>query len=253
MAKSVETCDEKFLTNPNNGIIIKLHFQKSIFIQKFSFGNFIENIQNEKINNRKEECLLSKKKKALVVIAILSSLLLAFIGGQSYSKYVSEITGTGTLDVATWSFKVNGTTEERQTIPLSLTSYNPATLANGKIAPGTEGKFNIVLDGTESEVGIWYTVSIENASSTPRNLYFKYGGQDYPVSELGTILSGPMNVNDKRASTFTLPIEWYWRYETDRGNGIDECDVMDTEDAKNIQQCTFDIVVRAEQLQPEEV
>lgn len=195
---------------------------------------------------------MSTKKKALIAVAILSSILLAFIGGQSYSKYVTKITGTGTLDVATWSFKVNGSTEERQTISLASTSYNPETLANGKIAPGTKGKFNLVLDGTDSEVRIWYTIAIEKSASAPRNLYFRFNGNDFKANELSTIVSNSMNIGDTYGAVKTYEIEWYWDYETDNGDGIDAGDKIDTEDGKNAQEFTFDVVVRAQQLQPEE-
>ena len=56
--------------------------------------------------------LLTNKKKVLIVLAILAVILLAFIGGQAYAKYVSEVRGEGIAEVATWSFKVNGQEEQ---------------------------------------------------------------------------------------------------------------------------------------------
>lgn len=83
---------------------------------------------------------MSKKKKAILIIAILSCIILSFIGGQSYSKFVGEVRGDGMAEVATWSFKVNGKKEEVQTIQLGSTCDNE-TLINHKIAPGTKGSF----------------------------------------------------------------------------------------------------------------
>ena len=196
---------------------------------------------------------MSKKKKVLLAIAILSIILLSFIGGQSYSKYVTQVKGEGMVDVATWNFKVNGSTEERQTISLASTSYNPVTLADGKIAPGTEGKFNIVVDGSDSEVRIWYTISIQKSSSAPRNLYFKFAGNKFQANELNTVVSASLNVGNTYSAVKTFPIEWHWDYETDNGDGIEASDIIDTEDAKNAQEFTFDVIVRAQQLQPEKV
>lgn len=88
---------------------------------------------------------MSKKKKVILSIAILSCIILAFIGGQSYSKYVSEVKGEGMAEVATWSFQVNGQKEQVQTIELGSTCNNE-TLVNNKIAPGTSGSFNIIVD-----------------------------------------------------------------------------------------------------------
>lgn len=196
---------------------------------------------------------MSRKKKALIAIAILSTILLAFIGGQSYSKYASKITGTGTLDVATWSFKVNGSTEERQTISLVSTNYNPATLADGKIAPGTEGSFNIAVDGSESEARIWYTISIIKSDSAPRNLYFTFAGNKFQANELNTVVSASIDVGNTHQAVKTFPIEWHWDFETGSGEEIAANDKIDTEDAKNAEEFTFDVIVKAEQLRPEKV
>jgi len=50
---------------------------------------------------------LSKKKKIILTVAILSCVAISFLGGHSYSKYVSEVRGDGMAEIATWSFKVN--------------------------------------------------------------------------------------------------------------------------------------------------
>ncbi len=99
---------------------------KEILIRKF----YRKIIQTKKLKG-KEERLLSKKKKIVLIVAVLSCLILSFIGGQSYSKYVSEVRGDGMAEVATWSFKVNGQKEEVQTIQLGSTCNNE-TLVNNK-------------------------------------------------------------------------------------------------------------------------
>ena len=48
------------------------------------------------------ESLVKHKKKILVVLAILAVILLAFVGGQAYAKYVTEVKGEGIAEVATW-------------------------------------------------------------------------------------------------------------------------------------------------------
>ena len=58
---------------------------------------------------------------------------------------MSKVTGNGTAEIASWKFKVNENEEKMQTISLSST-INNFTLANGKIAPGTSGSFQIKLD-----------------------------------------------------------------------------------------------------------
>ena len=162
---------------------------------------------------------MSKKKKAIIAVAILSCIALAFIGGQSFSKYVSEVRGDGMAEVATWSFKVNGQKEEVQTIKLASTCNNE-TLVNNKIAPGTEGSFNIMVDGTGSDVGFDYSIKFDNESAKPTNLKFIYDKQEYnSIAELETAVSGTIHANDED-KTRTITINWKWNYET--GNNESE-------------------------------
>ena len=100
---------------------------------------------------------MTKRKKVLLVSAILAIIIVAFIGGNVYSKYVSEVRGNGLAQVATWSFKVNGQQQDVQTINLASTAQ-PDTLINNKIAPGTKGSFDIIVDGTGSDVAIDYKI-----------------------------------------------------------------------------------------------
>lgn len=194
---------------------------------------------------------MSKKKKAIIAVAILSCIVLAFIGGQSFSKYVSEVRGDGMAEVATWSFKVNGQKEEVQTIKLASTCNNE-TLVNNKIAPGTEGSFNIMVDGTGSDVGIDYSIKFDSESAKPTNLKFVYDKQEYnSIAELETAVSGTIHANDED-KTRTITINWKWDYET--GNNESEIannDKIDTQDAQNISNYTFNVIVSGTQVIPQ--
>lgn len=194
---------------------------------------------------------MSKKKKVILIIAILSCVILSFIGGQSYSKYVSEVRGDGMAEVATWSFKVNGQKEEVQTIQLESTCDN-GTLDKHKIAPGTSGSFNIMIDGTSSNVGIHYHIKFLNESSKPTNLKFIYNNQKYnTITELESILSGTIQANEEEKIKI-LTIHWQWPYET--GNNESEIainDKIDTQNAQEIATYTFNVMVSGTQVEPQ--
>lgn len=193
---------------------------------------------------------LTKKKKALYIVAILAIALLAFIGGHAYAKYITEVKGEGIAEVATWSFKVNGEKEQVQTINL-ISTCNDETLVNNKIAPGTSGDFNIVVDATGSDVGINYNITFNNETNKPENLKFTYEDVEYnSIEELQNNLSGIINANDED-KTRTLNIKWEWKYET----GLNETEIanndsIDTQDAEKIQNYTFDISVTGTQVEP---
>ncbi len=195
---------------------------------------------------------MSKKKKIILIIAVLSCIVVSFIGGQSYSKYVSEVRGDGMAEVATWSFKVNGQKEEVQTIQLASTCNNE-TLINNKIAPGTRGSFNILVDGTGSEVGIDYNIQFTNETTKPSNLKFTYNDKQYnSITELEKDLSGTINANEEN-KTRTLKINWEWPYETGNNeNEIAKNDKIDTQNAQNIATYSFNVIVSGTQVAPQE-
>ena len=193
---------------------------------------------------------MSKSKKIILILAILIAIVLSFIGGQTFSKYITEVKGQGIAEVARWSFKVNGKSEEVQTINLASTCNNE-TLINNKIAPGTEGAINIIIDGTGSDVGIEYNVKFENEMNKPQNLKFMYNEETYnSITELEDILTGVINANAENKVT-TLTVNWEWEYETgENENEILANDKIDTQNAQDITNYTFDIIVSGTQVMP---
>ena len=194
---------------------------------------------------------MKKKKMVLLVICILLALILSFFSGKAFSKYLSEIKGTGTAEIANWVFKVNGKEDVVQNVNL-LSTYNNETLINNKVAPGTSGTFNIVVDATGSEVGIEYVVQFLNESEKPQNLIFIYQDEAYTtIQELEKDLSGTINANDENKIR-TITINWEWQYETgENENEINQNDQIDTNNAKQLENYTFDINVKGIQVMPQ--
>ena len=193
---------------------------------------------------------MTRKKKVLIVLAILLIILLAFIGGQAYAKYVSEVRGNGIAEIATWDFKVNGESEQVDEISLASTCNNE-TLVDNKIAPGTTGSFNIIVDATGSDVGINYNITFTEEEDKPENLKFLYNDKEYnSIKELEEDLSGIINTNDEDKAR-TLNIKWEWPYQTGTNEEeIIENDLKDTKDAQTIQNYTFSVVVTGTQVEP---
>ena len=194
---------------------------------------------------------MSKKKKAIIALCILVVMLVAFIGGQAYAKYISQVRGSGVAEIATWSFKVNGQKEQVQEIQLAST-YNNESLVNNKIAPGTNGSFNIIVDAIGSDVGINYNIKFTQESNKPQNLKFVYGGNEYDsIKELEDQLSGTISANDND-KTRILNIQWKWDYETGSDSAqIDANDIRDTKDAISIANYKFQVIVTGTQAQPQ--
>lgn len=189
------------------------------------------------------------KKGATIAVVVLSVTTLGIIGGSTFSKYYTKIDGTGNAEIARWSFKANNETKTIANIKLSNT-YNQNKLANNKIAPGTSGSFDIVLDATGADVAIDYAITFENCENKPTNLKFSYNGTTSSTLEgLENVLKGRIGLNDSR--TKTLTVNWNWEYQT--GNGATEIaknDEIDTKDAgKNF---SFDVIITGTQVNPSE-
>ena len=117
------------------------------------------------------ERMNKRLKIALTLVAIILIATLAI--SLAYSRYFSKITGTGTATVAKWSFKVNGQADNLGAITLGNTTEDNSKVADGKIAPGTSGSFNVLLDATGTEVALDYTIQFDNVSDEfPQNLKF---------------------------------------------------------------------------------
>lgn len=194
---------------------------------------------------------MRKKTKIVLTIIAITIVLVSFIGGQAYAKYMSKVTGNGVAEVANWKFKVNENEEVMQTISLNST-INNITLAKGKIAPGTSGKFQIKLDAKGSDAGVLYTIDFANESVKPSNLKFKFNGETYKT--LGylrnTIVGSIYAIQENKEEIVT--IEWEWPYETGTtAEEIAQNDALDTKEAKAIDDYTFDVIVTGTQIKPQ--
>ena len=191
---------------------------------------------------------MSKKKKILIIMAILSCIILAILGGQSFSKYISEIKGNGSADIAQWNFQVNNEKEEIQTIELK-SKYDNEIIAQNKIAPGTEGSFDININASQSDVGIDYNIKFTDETAKPTNLKFIYEGQQYDnITALSDNLSGRFDANaEEKQKTFT--IKWVWPYETG-ANDIEKAknNKIDTDEAQEIANYSFKVIVSGTQV-----
>lgn len=111
-------------------------------------------------------------KKGIVLTASVMALSLgAFFVAKTYAKYVSTVTGTGTTQVAKWSFDTDNPSAN-----FAFNMLNTAettTLVANHVAPGSFGTFGTSISNANTEVGIdvSLTVSAENGT-LPNNLQF---------------------------------------------------------------------------------
>lgn len=185
-----------------------------------------------------------KNKKILLRITMILIILMSFIGVNTLAKYISKVNGTGLAEVAKWSFKVNGETSTISQIKL-IDTVDSKNIAKGKIAPGTNGAFDLNIDATGTEVDTNYQVKFQNETSKPQNLKFVYNGNTYTtLTELSNSLKGVIK-NDEEDKQKNIHIDWKWDFESDSSdsNVVEQYNIADTNDAQSISNYSFDIVI----------
>lgn len=194
--------------------------------------------------------LNEKVKKGIAYTAVLISVAtLGIVGGSTFSKYYTKIDGSGSAEIARWSFRANNSSTVMENIKLSNT-YNQSKLTANKIAPGTNGSFDIVLDATGADVAIDYAVTFDNLVNKPTNMKFTYAGvTKSSLKDLESLLKGRITLDDSRIKTLT--IEWSWDYATGNdASSISANDAIDTNDSGKT--FSFDTVVTGIQVNPKE-
>lgn len=201
---------------------------------------------------------MTKKSYAarLGVLVVALTLVSTCLLGGTMAKYVTDVTGTGSATVAKWSFKATNGTDTTANVDLASTAYG--NVAEKKIAPGTEGSFDIEIDASGSEVAVDYTIAFSNLQNKPDNLKFyadKEGKTE--ILDLGNYkgLNGTITL-DKVNTKVTKTVYWKWPYETGSGDAIKAADVVDTtagaKETDGDRKVSFDIKVTGTQKAPEE-
>ena len=152
----------------------------------------------------------------IIIALLLTIIILSIVGITAYSRYRSNISGNGVLNVANWSFKVNGSESTFTTFDLATTMNDTnGKVAEGKIAPGTSGAFNIEIDASGSEVAIDYYIEID-ASNMPTNLkLYRDANYTQPIENTSRLAKVQGYIDLANIETkVTENIYWNWPYRT---------------------------------------
>lgn len=142
-----------------------------------------------------------------------------------------------------YKFKINYKNMDFKSIDLSKT-IDKETLIYEKIAPGTSGNFNILLDSNQN---LKYRIEFESINKKPKNLNFialnngKLLGEADTLESLSDKLTGYINKNEN----INITIKWYWNFENEQDK--ENMDTQDTKDSKNIQTYKFNVYTVGEE------
>ncbi len=164
---------------------------------------------------------MKNKKKVVGLLAVTILLVTIFAAGYTFARYYKKMDAKAGATIARWSF---GSKNEDKVVKLS----------EEKIAPGSNGTFEIEVDATNSEVGVDYEIVVSKSQNIPRNMVFSaktYDGNGNELSstsqystfaELATHLNGNIATsgNQKR----NIVVSWDWPFNENDETDIDNQD-----------------------------
>jgi len=161
--------------------------------------------------------------KKLLTILVLIMLIISFFQITSmYALYKEQIQGEYDTLLGAWEIKVNETdvttSGQVETFTISDSQLGYVTseyIQAGKIAPNGQAYFDIVIDPTNTDVSIIYTIDIDTKAISSTNADIELvdaiefvSGENYFGKEVegGTIETSANDISYKEGNTYTSVI-----------------------------------------------
>lgn len=188
---------------------------------------------------------MKNKSRVIRAVIIIALITLVSIAGYTYSRYYQSLNiGGGKATIARWSFGSKNISKD-------------IVLSKDKIAPGSNGTFEIEVDATNSEVPVEYEVLVSDEKNIPTNMKFyaeikNEDGSTIKTTEekdsftslAETELKGLIPVvqnNQKR----NITVHWNWDFNENDTTSIDTDDATLVYDENNNSSldCGFNIQI----------
>ena len=169
-------------------------------------------------------------KKLLTILVLIMLIITFFQIANMYALYKEQLQSDYTNLLGVWAIKVNGVDissgEENLTFTMTEDNlqYMPSnSVKDGKIAPGRQACFEIIIDPTNTDVSILYTLKIKLSEITDakmslvqvENYFQKDGSTDevtnetvYTGTESHTAVIPIGKINEKYINHIKLYFEW---------------------------------------------
>ena len=156
-------------------------------------------------------------RKLKFILAIIALVFCITQIQQTYAKYVDTKEGDTNFTVAKWKILVNNQDITEAATMSSL--INPVyvqnnNVAEGVIAPGSEGYFDLVIDASKTEVSFQYNISVTTSeNSSVKDLiitgYTLNDGTLIPVdSELNNISNTVYYYSENKVNSLRVYFKW---------------------------------------------
>ena len=154
----------------------------------------------------------NKLVKVFLIVLLIAMIGLILVSG-TYAKYTTTFTGSDTATVAKFKVSSNTTAE---TFDLFKTAKEvdgttaDVDVANGKVAPGTGGKFDIQLTN-DSEVKVHYAISLKETNESNIPIEYSLDGTTYvTAANFASVSAADLAIG---STTQTVSVYWRWAFE----------------------------------------
>lgn len=106
-------------------------------------------------------------KKLLTILVLIMLIITFFQIANMYALYKEQLQGDYANLLGVWAIKVNGVDISKgQDLEFTMTEdhlqyIGSDNIKDGRIAPGTQACFEVVIDPTDTDVSILYTLSLK--------------------------------------------------------------------------------------------
>lgn len=161
------------------------------------------------------------KKKVLLSLGLVLLLCGGYFTVSTLAKYITSLNGTGSATIAKWTFSADNATQDYD-FDLTTTA-NETTLADGKIAPGTSGKIDVLLtNNSDVAVDVTVNVTAPEGENVPALKFYKDAEFTDEVDIDSESFAAKLSVGSTTTQTADLDLFWKWDYEVDAdGNTAD--------------------------------
>lgn len=186
---------------------------------------------------------MKTRVKILLVFVLLSFSL--SIMSNTYSRYITDTTGDIEMVFAKWQILVNNediTQNNTSSVEITPTLLENENVAQNKLAPTSEGYYDVVIDPSNVDVSFNYKLSITNDKNMKDLIIDKYTiiSEDSDLDNLEYIniedntISNSLNVIDgQNFKSFTIRVHFVW-YDEDDNQMSDEEDMEFVNENENI-------------------
>ena len=104
-----------------------------------------------------------KNKNILVVVSLILVFITIYIIRDTYGLFESKNIMNTNTNIAKWNVLINGTDIKsgENFVVNSVNIVGSDSVKNGKMAPGTEGYFDILIDPADTDTSILYSVTFD--------------------------------------------------------------------------------------------